>query len=90
MPEVIIYSTKTCPYCQQAKELLDSKHLRYTDYPVDEEPHLRDIMVEKSGRKTVPQIFIAGEHVGGCSDLFALEHSGELDRLLTQIGEENG
>ncbi len=91
MNEVVIYGTATCSYCLRAKELLDSKDVAYTEYRVDEEPHLREQMIEKSGGgKTVPQIFIGDEAIGGCDDLFALEQAGELDVLLTQKGESNG
>jgi glutaredoxin 3 len=62
--------------------LLDSKGVRYQDIRVDEHPEQRDIMMAKSGRKTVPQIFINGQPIGGCDDLYALENQGKLDDLL--------
>jgi glutaredoxin 3 len=81
-PEVIIYSTMQCPYCDQAKALLDRKHVAYTEIKVDQDPAKRDEMVERSGRRTVPQIFINNHHVGGCDDLYALERAGQLEPLL--------
>ncbi|CAM2915405.1 glutaredoxin Grx [Legionella steigerwaltii] len=82
MAEVIIYSTAYCPYCIRAKELLQQKHVSFTEIRVDIQPELRDEMITKSGRRTVPQIFINGQHVGGCDDLYALDAQGELDKLL--------
>ncbi|KTD48629.1 glutaredoxin [Legionella rubrilucens] len=82
MTSIVIYSTGYCPYCSRAKQLLDSKGVRYDEIRVDENPALRDEMIHKSGRRTVPQIFINGQHVGGCDDLYALEQQGRLDKLL--------
>ncbi|MCW8399748.1 glutaredoxin 3 [Legionella sp. PATHC038] len=82
MAEVIIYSTGYCPYCVRAKELLQQKQVSFTEIRVDVQPELRDEMISKSGRRTVPQIFINGQHVGGCDDLYALDAQGKLDKLL--------
>jgi len=83
MKPVIVYSTKTCPYCDRAKRLLDSKGVVYKEYRLDERPELVDEVIQKSGgKKTVPQIFIDGDHVGGCDELYALEQSGKLDPKL--------
>ena len=82
MAEVIIYSTGYCPYCAKAKDLLNQKNVPFTEIHVDIQPELRAEMIEKSGRHTVPQIFINGQHVGGCDDLYALEAQGKLDPLL--------
>lgn len=82
-PKVIIYSTQQCPYCDQAKALLNKKAVSYTEIKVDQDPAQRDEMVRLSGRRTVPQIFINDHHVGGCDDLYALEQAGKLDALLT-------
>ena len=82
MKPVIVYNTESCPYCVRARQLLESKNISYTDIRVDEEPQLRQEMFEKTGRTSVPQIFIGNEAIGGCDDLFALEQAGELDRLL--------
>ena len=82
MPTVTIFTTKFCPYCVRAKLLLDQKHVSYKEVPVDADPEQRQVMEQKSGRHTVPQIFIDDFHVGGCDDLFALEAAGELDGKL--------
>ncbi|MFK7976245.1 MAG: glutaredoxin 3 [Halioglobus sp.] len=79
---VTMYSTQFCPYCQQAKALLDEKSVEYTDIPVDGKPELRQQMMERSGRRTVPQIWIGDYHVGGFDDLWALQRQGQLDTLL--------
>lgn len=84
MAKVIIYSTAYCPYCDRAKQLFDIKKVAYQEIKVDEEPALRDEMIAKSGRRTVPQIFINDTHVGGCDDLYALERAGGLDKLLNK------
>ncbi|MDI9819127.1 MULTISPECIES: glutaredoxin 3 [unclassified Legionella] len=82
MAEVIIYSTAYCPYCMRARDLLDKKGVTYTDIRIDAQPDKRDEMISKSGRHTVPQIFINGQHIGGCDDMYALDKQGHLDKLL--------
>lgn len=82
MTSVVMYSTGYCPYCTRAKELLESKGVVYTDIRVDEYPEKRDEMIAKSNRRTVPQIFINGQAIGGCDDLYALDQAGQLDKLL--------
>ncbi|KTD32958.1 glutaredoxin Grx [Legionella nautarum] len=82
MATVIMYSTGYCPYCRSAKALLEKKGVQYTDIRVDEDPSKRDEMIAKSGRHTVPQIFINGQHIGGCDDMYALDNQGQLDELL--------
>lgn len=82
MPDVVIYSTRFCPYCVRARMLLDNKGISYTDIRVDNEPELRSEMIRRSGRTSVPQIFIGDFHVGGCDDMYALEREGRLDSLL--------
>lgn len=82
MAEVIMYSTGSCPYCHKAKELLLKKNTVFTEIRVDIQPELREEMLRKSGRRTVPQIFINGQAIGGCDDLYALEYQGKLDQLL--------
>ena len=77
-----MYSTGFCPYCVRARMLLDRKGVNYTDIRVDREPHLREEMIRRSGRTSVPQIFIDDLHVGGCDDMYALEHQNKLDPLL--------
>jgi glutaredoxin 3 len=80
-PVITIYTTGWCPYCQRAKALLESKKLAFNEINVDDGEGLREAMIARSGRRTVPQIFIGDKHVGGCDDLFALDSGGELDRL---------
>ncbi|MCI8208184.1 glutaredoxin [Pseudomonas sp. S25] len=82
MAEVIVYSSDYCPYCTRAKQLLQNKHVSFEEIRVDGKPQVRAEMVKKSGRTSVPQIWIGSTHVGGCDDLFALERSGKLDELL--------
>ncbi len=82
MSDVVMYSTGFCPYCVRAKMLLKQKNVDFTDVRIDVDAHRRDEMEERSGRTSVPQIFIGDFHVGGCDDLFALEQAGELDGKL--------
>ena len=79
---VTLYTTRFCPYCVRAKQLLDMKRVQYTDIAVDAEPELRLEMMERSGRRTVPQIWIGEQHVGGFDDLWLLEQQGRLDDML--------
>jgi len=81
-PPITIYLTGWCPYCQRAKQLLTAKAVDFAAIDVDADPKFRQEMIARSGRRTVPQIFIGDRHVGGCDDLFALDGGGELDRLL--------
>ncbi len=91
MQPVTIYTTKFCGYCAAAKRLLDSKAVDYEEIDVTFDPAARQAMVARAGgRRTVPQIFIGGEPIGGCDDLHALERSGELDRLLAGPQEAVG
>lgn len=82
---VEIYSSSLCGFCVRAKMLLEQKGVPFTDISIDRDPNKRAEMMERSGRRTVPQIFIAGEHIGGCDDLFAVERSGELDAKLAAV-----
>ena len=78
-----MYSTGTCPYCIMAERLLTAKGVAAIDkIRVDLEPEKRDEMTAKTGRRTVPQIFIGAQHIGGFDDLSALDRAGGLDRLL--------
>jgi glutaredoxin 3 len=81
-PEIIVYSSAVCPYCDRAKALLDRKGLAYQEIRVDLDEHKRIEMMERSGRRTVPQIFINGNSIGGCDDLYALEKQGFLDKII--------
>jgi glutaredoxin 3 len=81
-PKVLMYATAACPFCQSAERLLLAKGARIEKIRVDLEPERRAEMMKKSGRRTVPQIWIGGRHIGGCDDLYALEREGKLDPLL--------
>lgn len=83
MSSVRVYSTAYCPYCVMAKRLLDNKGVVYEEIRVDQDLHRRDEMMQLSGRRTVPQIFVGKTHVGGFDDLSALDRAGGLDPLLT-------
>lgn len=86
MTNIIIYTTPVCPYCVRAKNLLAKKGVPYEEIDVSQDPELRDKMIEKAGgRRTVPQIFIGDQHIGGFDDLHALNIAGKLDILLTKI-----
>lgn len=81
--KITIYLTQFCPYCVQAKGLLNAKQVEYEEIDVSDQPELREEMIDKSqGVTSVPQIFIGDKHVGGCDDMFALESAGKLDALL--------
>jgi glutaredoxin 3 len=82
MAKVLMYATAACPFCQSAERLLVAKGASIEKIRVDLEPERRAEMTRKSGRHTVPQIWIGGRHVGGCDDLYALDRKGELDPLL--------
>ena len=82
MANVTIYSRSWCSFCKQAKALLESKDVAYDTIDIEEQPEKRDEMIERTGRTSVPQIFINNQAVGGCDDLFALHSSGDLDKLL--------
>ena len=85
MPKIEVYSTAFCPYCVSAKNLLKSKGLEWTEVRVDADPAQREAMLARSGgRRTVPQIFINDQHVGGYDDLVAADRSGRLGELLGQ------
>ena len=79
---VVVYTKLVCPYCVRAKQLLDRKGVSYEEIRVDLDPAQRELMVERSGRQTVPQIFIGEHHVGGCDDLYELERQAKLNELL--------
>ncbi len=83
MSEILIYTTNICPYCMMAKRLLDKKGVPYTEINVDAKPGLREEMMLKTNRRTVPQIYIGDYHVGGFDELYALDQQKKLDDLLT-------
>jgi glutaredoxin 3 len=82
MQPVRIYTTDYCPYCDRAKALLDRKGVAYQEIDVTGDDEARERLVETTGMRTVPQIFVGETLVGGCTDLEALERAGELDPLL--------
>ena len=83
MPLVEIYTKTFCGFCWRAKQLLESKGVQYKEISVDFGGESRQQMIERAnGRTTVPQIFIAGRHVGGCDELLGLERDGKLDELI--------
>jgi glutaredoxin 3 len=81
-PAVVMYTTSWCPYCSRARRLLGSKNVTVEEIDIDAAPGKRAEMQQRSGRRTVPQIFIGDHHVGGSDDLAALEEAGKLDGLL--------
>ena len=83
MPPVVLYGTRFCSFCIAARRLLDEKGITFEDISVDTDLDLRMEVMEKSGQRTVPQIWVGSTHVGGYSDLQALEISGDLDELLS-------
>lgn len=82
MANIEMYSKSWCGFCAQAKRLLQSKGVSWTEYDLDKEPARAAEMQQRTGGRTVPQIVIDGEALGGCSDLMALDASGALDKLL--------
>ncbi len=83
MAKVEVYSTQTCPYCVRAKSLLDAKDVDFEEIDVTGDDEARMELVAKAGgRRTVPQIFINGQSIGGYDDLRALEETGKLDQML--------
>ena len=82
MTNVTIYTKDYCPYCKRAKALLDRKGISYHEIDVTYDKALQAEMIERSQRRTVPQIFVGQQHVGGSDDLVALDRSGDLDRLF--------
>ena len=83
MASIVIYTRQFCGYCSSAKALLAGKGVDFVEHDATGKPELRSEMIEKArGRNTFPQIFINGEHVGGCDDLHALDRAGKLDQML--------
>lgn len=80
--KVEIYTKPNCPYCTQAKKLLDKKGVKYTEIHIENDAAKREEMITRSGRYTVPQIFINGQSIGGYDDLYTLDRTGKLDQLL--------
>lgn len=84
-PAIVVYSTPFCGYCAAAKSLLQAKGAAFDDIDLYSQPERRVEMIERSGRRTVPQIFFGTEHIGGYDDLQALEDSGQLDAKLAAL-----
>lgn len=83
MATVEIYTWSRCPFCLRAKQLLARKGVKFTEYVIDGDEVARQAMAQRAnGRRSVPQIFINNQHIGGCDDLYALEAQGKLDSLL--------
>lgn len=84
MSKIIIYTADRCGYCAMAKQLLDKKEVSYIEQNINSKPGLQQEMIQKTQRRTVPQIFIGDRHIGGFDELYALEMKNELDTLLMQ------
>lgn len=82
MAQVVIYTTRICPYCVRAKQLLQRKGISYEEVDVSDDFDARRDLVARTGQRTVPQIFINAQPIGGCDELYALERAGRLDPLL--------
>ncbi len=82
MTTVTMYATGWCPYCTRARQLLAAKGVTVDEIDIEARPDQRAVMMERSGRRTVPQIFIGDRHIGGCDDLHALDAAGGLDPLI--------
>ena len=82
MAQVVIYTTRICPYCVRAKQLLQRKGVAYEEVDVSNDHATRMQLVERTKQRTVPQIFINDQHIGGCNDLYQLDSEGKLDPLL--------
>ena len=84
MAKIVIYTTQYCPYCVQAKRLLNGKGIAFEEIDVSRDPELRNTMVQKAGgRLTVPQIFVDDTYIGDCDGIYALDRAGKLDALLS-------
>ena len=88
--EIEIYTTMFCPYCAGAKQLLNEKKVAFKEIGVDGKRELRAEMTERAGATSVPQIFVGGQHIGGCDELYALEKAGKLDAILRENAAEVG
>jgi glutaredoxin 3 len=83
MADVVIYTRPFCGYCARAMSLLNEKGVAFEEIEAGMDPDKRHEMVERSGRSTFPQIFIGGQHIGGCDEMMALERAGKLDPMLS-------
>jgi glutaredoxin 3 len=81
--DIVIYTTSSCPYCIRVKQLFAQKNIGYQEIRIDLSPEQREVMIARTGgRRSVPQVFINDQSVGGCDDLYALDSAGKLDPLL--------
>jgi glutaredoxin 3 len=87
IPQVVMYATSWCPYCARARQLFESKGVAFNEIDVDVVDGARREMQQRSGRTSVPQIFIGDQHIGGFDDTKALDEAGKLDPLLAPITE---
>ena len=87
MNKIEIYTKAYCPYCHRAKAVLDSKGVQYKEIDISTDTTLQAEMIKRSNRRTVPQIFIDGEHIGGSDDLMRIKQTGELDKLIAKEAE---
>ena len=83
MKEVTIYTTRLCPFCYKAKSLLNELEVSFNEIPIDLNPKLKEEMVAKAGKTSVPQIWIGDSHIGGCDDLYAMHYAGALSEALS-------
>ena len=81
----IVYTMTTCPYCVAAKKLLEKKGVEFEEINLDQQPERWTECEDRSGRRTVPQIFFGERHIGGCDDLQSLNKKGELDKLIAEL-----
>ena len=86
MSQVVLYGTRFCPFCIQARRLLTSKGIEFKDIPLDSDPELRSSVMDRSSRHTVPQIWIGENHLGGYTELCELDVQGGLDPLVSTEG----
>jgi glutaredoxin 3 len=84
-PQIVMYTKSWCPYCERARALLKSKGVAFTEIDIESQPEQREEMVRRSGRRTVPQIFIGIRHIGGSDDIHELDAAGGLDPLLAAL-----
>ena len=86
MSQVVLYGTRFCPFCIQARRLLNNKGIEFEDIPLDSDPQLRSAVMDRSSRHTVPQIWIGDDHLGGFTELRDLDMQGGLDSLIRTGG----
>ncbi|MGB1244377.1 MAG: glutaredoxin 3 [Porticoccaceae bacterium] len=86
MSQVVLYGTRFCPFCIQARRLLNNKGIEFEDIPLDSDPQLRSAVMDRSSRHTVPQIWIGDDHLGGFTELRDLDMQGGLDSLISTGG----